>query len=402
MERTEVYNGLISVKKREGHTCSFCLSIILIISMLLQFYLPVFFETEETFFGGYIFPLLSVVIFFSEILFLSLRNIRISYSILGMGFAAACSMFLSVLVTDSGIEKTFGLMSILLGLFVFYKEPLRDRERSTIFLLFAVAIVLILLNGVRGDAYLDLAEGKFNPNTCAFMLTVLFCVSLTRLFVTRSWQDGIVAAICFLLQFFYLSRTALFGELFFVVGSLLFRAWKKNTFSSRAVFWMVLLFSVLGVVLAWLYAEVLFPAIGRGRIVIFGKDLFTGRETIWGFAFDSIREHFWFGVGGHLNEAQYEAGFSKVVMEAHNQAVGMLASFGVLAFVVFYVAFAFFAARPYRNQSNAKTSRLPAIFLVTITFMSYFEIYLFARYEWIAILIAYALIFATSVSEGNR
>ncbi len=399
MEKIEANNYLTTVKKREGHTCSFYLSVVLIVSMLLQFYLPVFVELEGTFFGGYIFPLLSIAVFAFEILFLSLRDIRISYRTIAILLAVACALIASVLVTNSGIEKAFGLLSILFGLFIINRDPLRNGERNAIFWLFVVAIALVLLNGVRGNAQLELAKGKFNPNTCAFLLTLLFCVSFTRLCSARSWKNIVLVVICFLLQFYYISRTALLGELIFVFVSLVCRAWKKNSYSPRTVFWTILLFSVFGIVLAWLYAEVLFPAVGYGKLVIFGKDIFTGRQTIWGFAFESIREHFWFGVGSHLNEAQYLAGssFGKVVMNAHNMPLGLLAAYGIFAFVFFYLAFARLAAQPYRDKNN-KVSRFPAIFLLTITIMSYFEVYLFSASNWIIILFTYGLVFSDSVA----
>lgn len=396
MERLETNINFIAVKREEGHTCSFYLAIVLIVSMLLQFYIPVFIETEGTFFGGYIFSLLPAFVLIFEILFLWLRNIRISYREIGIFLAVVCALAASLLVTKSGASKIFALLAILVGLYILQKEPLQRRERNAVFWLFAAAVVLILLNGVRGDATLELAKGKFNPNTCAFLLTLFFCVCFARICIVRTWKDILLAAICFLLQFFYISRTALLGELLFVLISLVCRAWKSNSYSPRTVFWVILLFSVMGVVLAWLYAEVLFPAVGHGKIVVFGKDIFTGRQAIWGFAFDSIHEHFLFGVGSHLNEAQFEAGYYEWIMNAHNQAVGMLAAFGIIAFVLFYIALSFAAAQPYRGGKGNRVSRFPAIFLLTVTIMSYFDVYLFSGYNWIAILLAYGLIISQS------
>lgn len=399
MELIEASNYLISTTKRGGHSCSFYLAVVLIISMLLQFYLPVFFEIDGTFFGGYIFPLIPGFILIFEILFIFWRDIRISYRAMGLCAAVMCALALSLLNTRSGVEKAFGLLSILVGVYIFSKEPLHGKERGTIVWTFVVAVALILLNGVQGDAELELAKGKFNPNTCGFLLTMLFCVCITRLYTVRSWKNILLAAICFCLQFFYISRTALLGEMLFVLISLVCRAWKKNSYSSRTVFWVMLLSSIFGIVLAWVYAEVLFPTVGHGKIVIFGKDIFTGRQTIWGFAFESIREHFWFGVGSHLNEAQYEAGYYELIMNAHNQAVGMLAAFGIIAFVLFYIAFSFFAAQPYSGEKHGTTRRFPAIFLLTVTIMSYFDIYFFSEYNWIAILLVYGLILSLSVEE---
>ncbi len=398
MERIEANNCMTSVKQEEGHSCSFYLAIVLIVCMLLQYYLPVFVDIEETFFGGYIFPLIPGFIFIFEIIFLFLRNTRISYRVLGMLLAVMCALALSLLNTRSGIEKTFGLLSILVGMFVLYKEPLCGKERGTIFWIFVIAVALILVNGVRGDANLELEKGKFNPNGCAFLLTMLFCMCFTGYCATRFKRYILVAVLCFALQFVYISRTALLGELIFVFSSVAFRAWKKNSFSPAGVFWAILLFSVLGVVLAWFYSEILFPAVGYGKIVIFGKDIFTGRQTIWGFAFESINEHFLFGVGSHLNEAQFEAGYYELIMNAHNQAVGMLGAFGIFAFILFYIAFSFFAAQPYRRKEG-RPNRFPVIFLLTVTIMSYFDLYFFSEYNWIPILIAYGPIYSLSIKE---
>ena len=396
MERIETNRYHIEVKKGEKHTCSFYLAICLIISMLVQFYLPVFLDLDETVIGDYLFLSISGVIFICEILFLFMRNIRISYRAIGMFLAVVCALGISLLFTRSGVEKTFSLLSILVGLYILYKEPLQRSERNGIFWLFVVSIILILLNGALGDAD-SVALGKFNPNTCAFILAMLYCVCITRYFHRRAWLDIVLALACFLLQFLYISRTALLGEVLFTFCALVCRAWRKNTFSHRTVFWVILCFSVFGLILAYFYSEVLYPAVGHGKIVIFGKDLFTGRQTIWNFAFESIREHFWFGVGSHLNEAQFEAGYYEWIMNAHNQPLGVLSAFGITAFILFYMAFAFFAAQPYREEGSVRMSRFPAIFLLMVTLMSYFEIYFFSLNTWIVILIAYALISSESV-----
>ena len=85
-------------------------------------------------------------------------------------------------------------------------------------------------------------------------------------------------------------------------------------------------------------------------------------------------------------------------MNAHNSPLGTLAAYGIFAFVLFYLAFARLAAQPYRKQANEKPNRLPAIFLLTVTIMGYFDIYFLSAYNWIAILFAYGLVFSDSVA----
>lgn len=381
----------------EKHSVSFCLAAVLIVCLLLQYYLPVFIETQGTFFGAYLYPLISSVGLFACLILFALRNIRIPHGVLLALAGFLLASVASVLVSSSGIERTLGLLSLLTGLYAFHADPPRKSEMRILVALFAVAVILILPNGELGDAKLLHVREKFNPNGCAFLLTMLYCVFLVRFFSTKRWGNLLLCALCFALQFLYISRTALLGILLFTALTVICSAWRKVSFSPSTVFWLLLIFPVLGILLAWFYAEVLFPAVGYGKIILFGKDLFTGRQVIWGLAFGSVREHFWFGVGGHLNEAEYLAGssYGELVMNAHNQPLGMLASFGFFATAIFFFAFARFAAYPYRGGNRA--DRFPAIFLLTITVMSYFDLYFFSQYNQLPILIAYGLMFTRTV-----
>lgn len=391
----------IQARQAERRSSSFCLSVVLFVSVVLRFYVSAIWPEEGTFFSSYLAPFLSAVPLIAAFLLLIVRNIRISYSALLLFLGLFGFLCLSCFINKSGVEHGIGLLSLLVGMYLFHADPMRKRgERKIAFWLFLLGTLLILANGVPGAASLDLPDNKFNPNGCAFFLAMLYCICLTRFFPTRAKRYIVGALLCFLLQFVYISRTALLGEVVFTFCVLVCRAWKKNRYSPRTVFWVIAVFSVLGIVLAWLYAEVLYPAVGRGKLFVFGKDIFTGRQEIWGYTFSSVREHFWFGVGSRLNEAEYLAGsgFGRLVMNAHNSPLGTLAAYGIFAFVLFYLAFARLAAQPYRKQANEKPNRLPAIFLLTVTIMGYFDIYFLSAYNWIAILFAYGLVFSDSLA----
>lgn len=399
MTHTKTKN--ISVKHKERRSLSFRVLSLLLVAMLLRYYFPIFFNTENSIFR-YFSPLLSVCVCAIELLFLIVYNIKISYKALGLFLATFVCTAISIVLNTSGVEHAFGLFSILVGMYTMHADPMRGAEKDIAAHLFAVAVLLVIVNGVTGWGYSGVL-GKFNPNACGFMLTMLYCVCITRFLRMHSRVDFFLAVICFILQFFYISRTALLGVIFFTLCVLICRAWRKNSFSNRTVFWVILCFSVFGILLAYFYSEILFPAFDHGNVSILGKDLFTGRQTIWHFAFDSIREHFWFGVGSHLNEAQYEAGYYEAIMNAHNQPLGTLAYYGIFTFAGFYISFSCMAADPYNKKKEGKiSSRLPAIFLLMVTVTSYFEISFLSSYTWIGILIAYGLIFSYSVSSVNK
>ena len=387
-------------KAGERRSMSFILSIVMIVYLIVQYYFPVFFDTEESLFG-YVFSCFTILGFAFAAILIYTRHVRIANNVFNVIVLFLCSAVISLLVTTSGIERIFGLLSILTLIYVFHFDPLRVKERRTVLITFIVAIVIILLNGVSGDASLELPEGKFNPNSCAFLLAMLFCVAFVKFSFDKNKSALFLCVICLALQVVYISRTALIGIIMFAFLFLILKG-NKKTFSPKFVFWMLFIFSMLGILLAYIYSEVLFAQVGKGNISIFGKDIFTGRETIWNFTFESIREHFWFGVGSHLNEAYYEAGYYKLIMNAHNQPLGMLAAYGFLPFLTFYIAFSIVSAIGYRKMGKSVMGRAPAIFLLVITIMSYFDIYFFSQYNWIAIVIAYALICSYSKKEKQK
>ena len=387
-------------KVRERRSMSFILSIAMSVYLIVQYYFPVFFDTEGTLLG-YVFSSISILSFVFAVILIYTRCVRVATRVFNTVVLFLCSAVLSLLMTASGIERTFGLLTILILFYVFHLDPLRKKERSIVFITFIVTIAVIMLNGVPGDASLELPDGKFNPNGCAFLLAMLLCVAVVKFSLFKKKSTLLLCAICLGLQLVYISRTALLGIIMFSFLFLILKG-NKKTFSPKIVFWTIFIFSMLGIVLCYIYSEVLFAQIGKGKIFILGKDIFTGREIIWNFTFKSIREHFWFGVGSHLNEGYYEAGYYKLIMNAHNQPLGMLAAFGFFPFLFFYVAFSIVSAIGYRKNSKWILGRAPAIFLFVITIMSYFDIYFFAQYNWIAIVIAYGLICSYSKKEKQK
>jgi O-antigen ligase len=309
----------------------------------------------------------------------------------------AISGMTSFLVNFSGLEKILGLFVFILSFATFQASPLKKYEINEIYYLFIITVFIMLPNGSTGG---NVVVGKFNPNACGLLLTMLFCVSVVRFAHKKNLFTFIMIVVSFALQFVYDSRTALFGCLLFLLLFLIFRSW-KNSCSSKNAFWIIAILSFLGLFAAYLYAEVLFQLIGKGKIIILGKDLFTGRQEIWHYAFQSINENFLFGVGSYLNNEMVQSTGRKVLSNAHNQPLGMFATFGFFPFVFFYLSLAAIIAnfyhsknkkRIYKKNRGYKYSSTITIFLFVVTVITYFEMSLFEEYAWLPILIAAGLI----------
>ncbi len=311
---------------------------------------------------------------------------------------------LTYIMNASGLQRILLLVLLLLSVYMFGISPIRQKEGKLLFWLYLISVICVLCNTATANQD-AVALGKTNPNSGGFLLAILFCMALVFFGREKRFLSKVTyAAICVAaagLQFVYGSRTAMFGLLLFTVLAV-FSKIRKKGFKFKTVFWGMLIVAVLGIITAYIYSEVLFPLLGYGKVTIFGKDLFTGRQTIWSFAFESIRNHLWFGVGSHLNEQYFDEGYYELIMNAHNQPIGILAAFGIFVFIAFYVALAYNTALLYKKRSKYQYKKSPAIYMVVIMFMSWFDIYFMSLYNLLPIIVGYIIIVESSKKERSK
>lgn len=300
------------------------------------------------------------------------------YLILFIVFIGVLS--LSILSARSGVGSGIALLVALIGFYMLRIDPLKAEERNLVYYFFVISVFLVLLNGTTIDI---MEKGKVNPNNCAMLLAILFCISLVRYCSTKKKIYFIISSICILLQIVYNSRTSLLAIILFVFLSIILKANKKS-FSSKAVFWTIFCINIFGVFIAYFYSKVLFGMWGYGKVIIWGKDLFTGRQRLWSAAIDSIANHFLLGVGSHLVGTDQQ-----IIVNVHHQGLGVLSAYGIVVFLLFFVAFAQIISLFYCNQ---KINRFSALFIIMMMIIGYFEIIITFEPTLVAILIGFGLI----------
>lgn len=296
-------------------------------------------------------------------------------------------MLLFMIISNVINSAVWGSMTtcitMLSGLYIFTVYPLRKTEAKYLSVLFGLFVVAILLNCNVGNNFI---ESKFNPNSGGFVLAMLFCVLFTWFLVSKRIWLFIASIICIALQFVYISRTALLCCVLFSLLTLLYghrHKFVKSKFLKRTVF----ILGILGVIIAFIYSNILFDIIGYDKVQIFGKDLFTGRENIWRGAFKDIMHNPIFGIGGDLNKDFAIQSGNALVSNAHNQSIGMVAAFGIPVFIAYY----WFLSKSVVGQKK-KIPAIVAVFIITFILMSYFDVYFFAMVNVGPILIAYCII----------
>ncbi|MCH5154156.1 MAG: O-antigen ligase family protein [Clostridiales bacterium] len=290
----------------------------------------------------------------------------------------------------SGLTRALYLCSILLNLVIYKQFKLSGSEKKKIYWFFTVVVFAMLLNGTTKDGVDD---NKINPNTCGLLLMLLFSMSIVRYHKTKGLVNLVIALLSFGLQFVYQSRTAMLGCICFILLLFMFCRRKQYCLSKSAGY-VMLFFSLIGLLAAYWYSGYLFEKIGRGNVTIFGKDLFTGRQYIWNLAFESVKDHLWFGVGSDFNTDLAVAQNNNALVNVHNQSLGILTSFGIIAFVIFILVFSYLVSQSCVANDKRKKKlsyRVPIVFFVSLLIMNFSETNFF--YSWsVVIMAAYSFI----------
>ncbi|MDE6029932.1 MAG: O-antigen ligase family protein [Clostridiales bacterium] len=383
-----IMNRVTTAHTARRHSVAFVASVAWLIYAIVVSYISVFFGENGLLYYIKIVPML--LILFYQLYYL-LRDVNVSKSGLNLTTVYFIFIILHYLLLRSGLERAVNLIAMLTCLLVFKKYPFKKREINKLYYLFVLVVFLKILNGATLENLADTT--KFNPNECAIHLMLLFCISLVAFAYAKKLRYLIVTAICFALQFYFTSRGALGGCALFFVGFVLFRAWKR-AWKVKTAFVIILLLSVLGILVAYIYSTVLFEAIGKGNVTIFGKDLFTGRQKIWQLTFDTIKDNLWFGVGSRVNEATVLEESNRIYRDSHNMALAVLVSFGLLHFILFYLLFSYLISTggSYKKGKRKYVPSAPVIFMCVITLMNYFEMLFFYKWTMPMVIVAYGII----------
>ena len=279
--------------------------------------------------------------------------------------------------------------------FSFYR--LKEQEIQRLLVCFALTVaVCLLFTSELGESSTD----RLNSNTGGFLLAMLFCITFTYFCKTKKFLYLVFSVACVLLQVIFVARTALLGVIFYMAALLMLRGLKRS-FKFKTVFVVLLLIAVGSILFSYIYSTVLFDKFGKGAIIIFGKDLFTGRQGIWKTAFELIASSPIFGTGSALNDALVSGGATGAFNNAHSQALGIMVAYGIPVFCVFYISLCLALALPYYRRGRQQ-KRAGAIFIAVCLIMCYFETYFFSIHRCIAIVVAYVLISNISAPGARK
>lgn len=289
-------------------------------------------------------------------------------------------LFVSYIIHFSGLEYMCNIVTFA-SLLIMTPFIRVNKKRVIGFFIFFLAFVIFLFFTAPNSAEFDANHEGMNPNNSAIacFLVEFLALSLFSKSQKRGWKICLllITALVFVFQLNFGGRSSLIGT-FLMILYFLFEK-KFNHLPPKLIKILAFLIVVCGVLFAYFYSVTLFEAVGKGNVVIFGKDIFTGRQVIWSEAFKSIGSNWLFGIGNEF-ESSWTVATSSATTELannlHNFSLGFVTIFGVLPFL----SFVFLVISSLNFYFSYRSKHF--LIVILIMFIScYFETYLYSSYS---------------------
>ena len=277
------------------------------------------------------------------------------------------SVLISYLTHLSGLEYICNTFTFLGTMSLLKYSKLSKKSIRNILLVFAIFVLMLFIFASRFGGRSNLIDLNTNTSGIIICLFEISVIALSRLYGKNAVMKYVCytfAIVSLIFQLQFASRSSLLGTLillFYIIFSNIIHRMKTSTFSK-----FVWLLSIGSIIFAYFYAVVLFNAIGHGKIIIMGKDIFSGRQTIWSQVFERLSGHWLFGVGNlGVNDTT-----------VHNQMLGYTYCFGIFV-TIFFISL---LSELLKNLSYQK-SRFLTVSVMIFLVISVFETLIYSSYN---------------------
>ncbi len=259
--------------------------------------------------------------------------------LLFLGGFVVC-LLVSFLTHRTGVEYMSNLLILLLAFLVVKcddTDKINFTFRFKLACLFPLLIIIVicLLKTPKGDPNLVLKPGEINPNGFGFILFVLSTVALSYYANSKNKFYLLVSFALCAFQIIYSARISILSNLLVYFLYLLSRNNKNGNL--KLLYGIFIFFMLIQILFPYVYADVLFKLIGKGKIIILGKDIFTGRQIIWTEWFKQMQGNYLFGIGNNFVSSWVMDGVTDGRISIHNSSLAIVSNFGIITYIFYFL-----------------------------------------------------------------
>lgn len=230
-------------------------------------------------------------------------------------------------------------------------------------LLFFIYMVFISFN-IHAD-YIYYANNFINPNTWAE-----FIMYISMLYTVLNSSEKRVNIVNIAILFIaivgmYNCRTRLMtlaSILYLVLYIFPYRFFKKNR-----LFLFAVIIIVVGTIFPFLYLCLYRSGF---KMMIYGKDIFSGREYIWNVIFEALNENKWrylIGLGSHAELANLGG------LNVHNLYLTLIVDFGVIGYLLYFLYILYIVSYKSKKINSEISKDALLMFIVGNLFLGFSE-----------------------------
>lgn len=237
----------------------------------------------------------------------------------------------------------------------------------------------------NGKLLYDMRANGLSENSSGASEKIFLGFFLVDILIPKKWFSWIFRMMLFTSLFMTFNRTALVTLFIYGLFQLFlfykeaFRSFKNLLYSRSGLVTALSTFIILATIL-WELPKVqdkLLTQFTRNK----GHLDLSGRDIIWGHFYDFIKNNIWFGNGSYKKYVPYDNHFQAdgtiTMIHAHNSFIELLATHGIIIFLLYVLLIAFNINR--RNSIYVITIVLFSLTQYAIFWgISYFDILFFA------------------------
>lgn len=342
--------------------------------------------------------IISIIVMVLSLFLILLYAKQISFG-QGLIFLTLCAFYVvSYLFHMSGFEYLINIIAITSIIILLPKLDCNKKSFKVLPIIYFIYVILVMAFAPKHSGVVSNSVVSFknmNPNISSILLMVFTVYLLKLLSETESKHKKITLIALIILSFYFQidfsSRIAIIGSVFAVIYYL-FRK-KLNRIKSNKITVFVLIVFLFSPIFCYFYSVTLFDFIGKGNLIIMGKDIFTGRQVIWSEAFLFIENDLFLGVGNVFKSTFYPN--EVTATNLHNQMMGCLVCFGVVNMILFAFSYSVGVGVIWKTQGF----QFSATLLLILTIISYTETVFYSSN--IIYVVIFGLLMTSNTSAGE-
>lgn len=308
------------------------------------------------------------------------------------------SVIFSFIVIGGGFGSVLSNIAIVLLIFVFAnirfeQNDIRYFVRALFF--FHVYYVLYVVLFRYSDGYI----GSYNSNSVA--IQALIHMAFFILYPSKKLIQLFLIISSFLIILYTQSRTALGSSLIILFFYLWRKKMQSHPIAIKTLFWVI---AIGGLIFSFLYSTMLgdyayLSNISEMNGSYSDKSIFTGREKIWGLAWDLMLKdplYFLLGIGSHFYKKNDSTGYIDDA-NFHNSFLTIFICCGAIGYLLIQSMLYKFFSIDIKNKQLPNSILYKAIY-ISFMFFGMFESVLFTGHYSVLIY----LLLCCSLDNGKR